>query len=301
MTFKPLLASPVDLATLRYPVWVSGKLDGIRAVVIDGVLMSRNLKPIRNRHVQTLFGKPEYNGFDGELILGDPLAKGCFQQTQSAVGSFDGEPSIKFHVFDYIGENYAYARYRDRYHRMNNVLQSIADWDKNFVPVCSDVVQDQETLEWVEQSYVEDGWEGVMLRDPDGYYKMGRSTTKEGILLKMKRFADGEAEILEVIQARTNQNEITQNELGENTRSSHKANVFLKEEVGGFRVRDLVSGVDFQVGSGLTAEQRQTWWCEHIRPTLLGKIVKYKSQLVGVKDKPRFPVFLGFREPWDLL
>jgi hypothetical protein len=32
----------------------------------------------------------------------------------------------------------------------------------------------------------------------------------------------------------------------------------------------------------------------------MGKVVKYKSQPTGVKDKPRFPVFLGFRDVVDM-
>lgn len=32
----------------------------------------------------------------------------------------------------------------------------------------------------------------------------------------------------------------------------------------------------------------------------IGKLVKYKSQKVGEKDAPRFPVFLGFRDLKDM-
>jgi DNA ligase-1 len=34
--------------------------------------------------------------------------------------------------------------------------------------------------------------------------------------------------------------------------------------------------------------------------TLAGKIAKYKHFEVGVKEAPRFPVFLGFRNPLDM-
>ena len=46
--FKPLLASPADLSTLRFPVLASPKLDGVRAIVKDGVVLSRSLKKIPN-------------------------------------------------------------------------------------------------------------------------------------------------------------------------------------------------------------------------------------------------------------
>ena len=72
MTFKPLLASPVEWKHLDYSnLWVSPKLDGIRAIIRDGVVMSRSLKPIPNKHVQRILGNsPGIEGYDGELIVG---------------------------------------------------------------------------------------------------------------------------------------------------------------------------------------------------------------------------------------
>src|ERR1035437_7532707 len=98
--FVPMLASTAsDLTKLKFPLMVSPKLDGVRAIVIDGVLMSRSLKPIPNAYAQNLFsGLP--NGTDGELIVGaaddDP-----YRKTVSAVMSEDGEvEGLRYHVFD---------------------------------------------------------------------------------------------------------------------------------------------------------------------------------------------------------
>ena len=63
---KPMLAAPSDGNDLKYPIMVSPKLDGVRAIIIDGVVMSRSLKPIPNKYVQSLFGLEKFNGFDGE-------------------------------------------------------------------------------------------------------------------------------------------------------------------------------------------------------------------------------------------
>ena len=82
---RPLLSCEVPLDKVNFPIYVSTKFDGIRSLVIEGVVYSRSLKPIRNKHVQKLFGKPEYNGFDGELIVGDIYAKDVFQKTTSGV------------------------------------------------------------------------------------------------------------------------------------------------------------------------------------------------------------------------
>lgn len=51
--FKPLLACNADLSKVRYPVYVSPKLDGIRCIVINGIAMSRSMKPIPNRYIQS--------------------------------------------------------------------------------------------------------------------------------------------------------------------------------------------------------------------------------------------------------
>ena len=97
---RPLLSCEVSVENINFPIYVSTKFDGIRAMVIDGIVYSRSMKPIRNKHVQKLFGKPEYQGFDGELVVGDIYAKDVFQKTTSGVMSKDGEPDVKFYVFD---------------------------------------------------------------------------------------------------------------------------------------------------------------------------------------------------------
>lgn len=99
--FRPMLSATVaEVAKLRFPLLASHKLDGIRALVRDGVVVSRNLKPIPNRHVQALFGRREYEGLDGELLVGDPTDPRAFLGTTSAVMSREGEPDVYFHVFD---------------------------------------------------------------------------------------------------------------------------------------------------------------------------------------------------------
>src|SRR5574340_811751 len=96
--FRPMLASPVDFDKLKYDdLYLSPKLDGIRAVVIDGVVMSRSLKPIPNRHVQKRFRHLEY--YDGELIVGPANSPTVYRDTNSGVMAKDGDPDVRFHVF----------------------------------------------------------------------------------------------------------------------------------------------------------------------------------------------------------
>ncbi len=65
---KPMLAVQVEnINELRFPVWCTPKLDGIRAIMKDGKLVSRKFIDIPNAQIQKKFSwLPD--GIDGELI-----------------------------------------------------------------------------------------------------------------------------------------------------------------------------------------------------------------------------------------
>lgn len=288
---KPMLAAPTNGLELQYPVVLSPKLDGVRCLIIDGKAMSRSLKPIPNKWVQHLFGKRIYNGLDGELIVGEATAPDVFNRTSSGVMTINDEPKVTFHVFD----DFAMPGGFDQ--RFNRAAARAAN-HLNMVDVPHHDVVDEHELFMYEERYVALGYEGVMLRAPDGPYKQGRSTPKEGWLLKLKRFADSEARVLECIEQMTNTNEAERNALGHLERSSKKAGMVPAGKLGALRVKDIRLGVEFEIGTGFTEDQRAAYWQE--REKVVGRLVKYKSQLIGVKERPRFPVFCGFRDLRDL-
>lgn len=289
--FKPLLASPADLDKLDLTdMLLSPKLDGIRAIVIDGVVMSRSLKPVPNRHVQSLFSHLEY--YDGELICGDPTSPTCYRDTNSAVMSRDGEPDVTFHVFDHI--QYPDHEYVDRLIRLAEPTDNVRVVEQHLLTAYT------ESLEELEGRYLEQGFEGVMLRKrcgPNSLYKFGRATAKSHTLLKVKRFSDAEYTVIGYEERMHNGNVATTNELGRTERSSHKENKSGRGDLGALTCK-TADGIIFNVGTGFTDDDRARLWA--IRDTLGGKIVKVKSFMVGVKDAPRFPVFCGFRDPTDM-
>ena len=292
--FKPLLGYSVDdMASLKFPVLASPKLDGIRALNLGDGLVSRNLKPIPNAHAQALFGGKEYEGLDGELIVGDPTATNCYQATSSGVMSRDGEPEVSFYVFDRT--DMPEADYCERL----LALRGLGKYPKrNTVLVEQVLIIDAESLLDYEEKCLALGYEGIMVRNPDAKYKLGRSTAKAGELGKVKRFVDSEAEIIGFQELTKNTNEKTKDNLGHSERSSHKENMIPMGTLGALLARDLVSGVEFNIGSGFTLVQRQEIWDN--RDTWISKIAKYKSFPIGVKDAPRFPIYLGVRDRIDL-
>lgn len=297
-----MLASPADLEKLKFPVMVSPKLDGIRCVMRDGVPLSRNLKRIPNLHIGLkLAGLPD---FDGELIVGSMSDPECWSKTQSGVMSQDGNPAFTYYVFDGINPKepfsvrYNWMKERSRRH-FPTVMPVIHDWCNN--------LQD---LMAAEEQAVALGYEGLMIRDPDGPYKFGRSTTKEGILLKLKRFDDAEARIVGFVEQLHNANEATKDALGRTERSSHKANMVPTGMLGALEcemthypitaTQEFTSvQLAFQIGTGFEEAHRIAIWKN--REQLLGKHVKFKYQgLTTANGVPRFPVYLGLRDESDM-
>lgn len=299
---KPMLAATLKKGTeVRFPLLLSPKLDGVRCLIVSGRAVSRSLKPIPNAHTQFLFGRKELTGLDGELIVGPPTAEDAYRRTVSGVMKKEGEPEVAYHVFDkwdcHRSDRLNYLLpFSRRLERASLQIPQQLEHLVKFVP--HRVVEDHEELLRYEERCIEAGYEGVMLRDPEGPYKFGRSTEREGYLLKLKRFVDAEAVVLGVEEHRTNTNERKVDELGRNRRTSHKAGKVASGKLGALLVRDRKTGVEFSIGSGFTDAEREALWLR--KRHLIGKAVKYKSQPTGVKSRPRFPVFLGLRHPEDM-
>lgn len=291
-SFKPLLAGKFDAAKINFPALASAKLDGVRCIIIDGVAMSRSLKPIPNEFVQKQIGKAKYNGLDGELMVGFIGGKDVYRETVSAVMSEDGSPNFTFWVFD------TYLRSHGYQERLEYVKKFDGDGSIKVLPHFP--IRDMDALDKFEAKQLERGLEGVILRKPDGLYKFGRSSTNEGILLKLKRYEDSEAEIIGVEELMSNQNDAKTNALGRTERSSHKENMVPMGVLGALVVRDLKTKVEFSIGTGFDATLRKSLWQDCQKNLLTKKIVKYKYFPSGSKSKPRFPVFLGFRDKRDM-
>lgn len=270
-----LAATVEDVETLRYPLFASPKLDGVRACVYNRKVWSRSAKLIPNQHVQMLFS--ELEGFDGELIVGAPNASDVYRKTVSGVMTANGEPEVAYYVFDHTTNQ---GKFLERLECIPLVyrLQHI-------------LVNSPLELLGVELTFLSQGYEGVILRDPEGLYKNGRSTLRQQWMLKLKRFTDAEAKVVDMEEFMHNDNPLGTNELGYAHRTSHKENQRRGNKLGA-----LVCQWEedtFKIGTGFTdAERIEIWQHKELH---MGRLAKFKYLPVGVKDKPRHPVFLGWR------
>lgn len=312
------------LSQLSYPVLVSRKLDGIRAFKLETGLVSRTLKPIPNEFIQK-WGLLLPSGFDGEITLRDETAE--FRLVDSAVMSAEGEPDFVFRVFDLIEDlEQPSIHFQTRY---DTLLQAIAemrhvfpeDWMDRLQVVEHHLCFNAEEVDLLHEHHLSIGCEGTMIRSLDGPYKFGRSTEREGYLLKLKNFADEEGDVIGIIEEMQNNNEATTNAQGLTERSTHKAGKAPKGRLGAFVLR-LSDGTTFECGSGFTAEQRKKLWesgieiatasQEHLAWTVqehpgalpvpvgtyLPVTFKHQPPPGGRQrgQKPRIPVFKAFRK-----
>ena len=293
MTFKPMLLpreSP-DLDNLEYPVYVTPKLDGIRCLFKDGVALSRTLKPIPNKSIQAWANKHAkvLEGMDGELIVGSPTSPTVYRDTNSFVMSHDKVGEFYFYHFDFWDDT-------------KNIYEDRADGyivepPDNYRKVIRYIATNKEHLLSHEEYILEHGYEGIIIRTKYGKYKYGRCTLKENNSFKLKRFEDAEAVIVGFEEEMHNGNEAETNELGRTKRSTAKSGMVGKSSLGAF-ICKTPEGIEFKIGSGFDQQDRNDYW--NNKENLLGRIVKYKHFPIGIKDKPRHPIFLGFRDLIDM-
>ena len=293
MKIKTLLSCEVPLDKVKFPIYISTKFDGIRALVIDGVVYSRSLKPIRNKHVQKLFGKPEYNGFDGELIVGNIYAKDVFQKTTSGVMSEDGTPDVTFHVFDLWSMPTFDYEYRQR--ELQEILLNNEEYE-GVVYTTIHKCQTVEDLEFFLNHEKNVGGEGLIGRKPDGVYKYGRSTPKEQLSIKFKFFQQEDFEVVGFNERMHNTNEQKRDELGYAERSSSKEGMIPMDTLGSLVLK---YGDDtFNCGTGFSDALRDEIWSNQDK--YLGKLASIRYMSVGMDKLPRCPSFVWFRSGDDL-
>lgn len=301
---KPMLATDVaDFSTIRYPVIGSPKIDGVRALMPEKILLPRSLKRFGNLATQEHFNfyANRLTGFDGELVVGPLNAPDMCRATSSALTSRKGDPSARWYIFDLVDIGYYFDQ------RVKLLKQRFKEFTKKELLemrvelIEQRVIRNAAEAEAFEHEMLARGYEGVVWKNPNGLYKYGRGTPTDQCFLRTKRFEDAEAEIIGCTELLRNNNEAKTNELGHKTRSSHKENKAAGGVLGNFVCRVLngpLKGAKFELGTGFDAVQRQQFW--ERRDEMIGKVVKFKYFAHGVKDKPRWPSFLGFRETFDM-
>lgn len=297
---KPHLACDYDEKKLRFPCWVQPKIDGVRGLNLFGGLVGRSLKKHGNVHTTRLYSHSACLGFDGELAAEHEAHPDLCRLTTSAVNSHGGEPFTLWHLFDLVTAETRSMPYRERYQLLaQRIGQAPVNLQVHLRLVPFKLCNTLDEVLDADSAYLDAGYEGTIIRDPEAPHKDGRCTLREGAYLRIKRFIEEDAVVEELVEGLTNHNEAEINELGLTERSTHAANMTPNGMVGCMVCRDVKSGNLIEVGPGkMPHSDRVAFW--QTPGLLIGKTIKYKHFPKGVKDKPRFPTFQSMRAESDI-
>lgn len=303
--FKPMRScAPEEAHPTTFPKLASLKLDGIRVCKPNGKTCTKSGKPLPNLHIRKFIEDHVPDGFDMEVISGDPFAPDCYKKTYSAAMTIEGTPDFTLYVFDMCNNLTDYALTRLETVRALH-LKASPEAQANIVIVGQTMITSQEQLDEFYATAIALGAEGVILKDPLGLYLYGKSTPKRQTQLKLKQDEDAECVILSVFEGQTNENAAFKNEVGETKRSTHKENKVGNGRAGGFvcKMVEDTSDLTFRVAPGnFTHGELKAIWEQELKTPghLTGRFLKYRSLGYGVDKRPRHARALGFRAVEDM-
>ena len=201
--FLPMLATDFEKRKdkVTYPVDVQPKLDGVRCLAYwdgDSVkLMSRGGKQWECcQHIieELEMVLPKSWVLDGELYIHGST----FQEITKLVKKLRPESvNVQLHVYDVprAGNYSAHGEWKDRKTVLNDFAHrcKTADSCKSVVVVRTDFAAHEEDVYELQSEYLEEGYEGAIVRERDGEYRFGYRSRS---LLKVKNFMDEEYEIV---------------------------------------------------------------------------------------------------------
>jgi DNA ligase 1 len=279
----PMLAKSHDKDghKINYPAYIQPKLDGIRCFVhVDGEnvrLVSRTGKEFTSlghiadavRELVSVMGKSVGSFIlDGELYNHE--FKDDFQGLVSAIKR--DKPSenthlVQFHCYDYVAEG---RDFEDRIEELQHMDQWLEDVDAIQIVLTYDVNNLDEVVEQ-NASWLEDGYEGSMIRNAKGGYQPNRRSPD---LQKYKSFKDKEFEIVGAYQNKG--------------KMENQCTFLCKTE----------DGTEFGVKPMGSEAQREQYWIDFQAGKLTGKMltVKFFEWTTSENPVPRFPVGVCVRD-----
>lgn len=268
------------------------KLDGVRVLTIvhpDGRVdqFSRNGKELVNfEHIKQQFaavagGLKSATVFDGEIMSSSfqDLMKQVHRKSDVSAGDavlhlFDVIPLKDFQAGHYKVAQKERSRWLTDWFEANmSALPNVSVLDQALVDL--DTERGQKLFRMYNKSAVENGYEGIMIKDPAAIYECKRTTA----WLKLKPFIEVSLEVVDV-------------EVGTGKNEGRLGALVCEGEDDGRRIR-------VNVGSGLSDDQRDAIWAD--RTTVIGRIAEVRADAVTQNQDgsfslrfPRFKTFRGF-------
>lgn len=259
-TFDIQLAKPVDWKRVKFPCYISPKLDGLRALFINGKFYSR-----RGHELQglTQLSKQCIEIFGNEALDGELMIPGThFDEISGKVRSFKEAPEVTYNVFDFPWSS---AHFYQRYGRLTEKLCPCPIIPSQVVLVPHYYIESQKEALHLYDRYRREGYEGAMLKSKDGLYQNARTWDWQKIIETV-------CEDLKVI-------------------GTFEGEGKYEGLVGGIYVDH--NGVKVAVGGGLSDRQRMVWSDDP--DEILGRMVEIAFQEVTPQGSLRHPRLVQVR------
>jgi DNA ligase-1 len=273
-----MLAYPFEEKRLNKwnpPYIVQPKLDGERCRALftpSGVILLSSEEnvifsvPHINEQLERL-DLPIDTELDGELYLHEMPFEYIHSIVGRTVNIHPDHELMNYHIFDLINHEVQYARTFAL-----DAMKYLINSQHNLITVSSDICMDFKDVMEVYNSYVEDGYEGMIVRHVDSMYVRKRSTF-------MMKFKPKQQDTYLIVGYKE---EVSKD-------GDPKGSLGALVCVGS-------DGTEFAVGTGFTHAQRADLWAARDKLKNASAIVSYQHITSG-KKVPRFPVFVEVVNP----
>ena len=204
---SPMLAHSFDDYghKVKFPCLVQPKLDGIRMLYQQSSLFSRKKKeivslPYIKEALKVIFDKYGYSfSLDGEAYNHD--LKNEFEQITGAVRKDDPltyeEAKVQYHLYDIVHHDEQDFRNRQLVDLAHQI--QVEGFSEILKVVPTIICRSLEDIEYWYNEFVEQGYEGLIIRNMDGLYEQDHRSFN---LLKYKKFDEEDFDIIRVEEGR---------------------------------------------------------------------------------------------------
>ena len=197
-SYYPMLAYQYNnkKTEIKFPCFVQPKLDGVRCVVVDNKLYSRNgnrFPVLPHIEDELKLNNRDNLILDGELFTDDinfEKIVGLVKKFKKSEEDEKNSEKIYLNVFDYIDSKLTYEQ---RLKNLNNFFEKNKNM-KNIKQVKTEECKKEENINDFLEKYTKEGFEGVIIRNKNGIYEENNRSVN---LQKLKKFIDEEFEIID--------------------------------------------------------------------------------------------------------
>lgn len=276
--------------------YASTKFDGVLCAFIKGEILSSSNKTdsfnlLLKEHFKDVLDYCKRNSviLTGEIYSHQRTFQEIISVVKSNVHVKEVPKDFKLHCFDCVINGNYDMPFGER-------LFNIPEHLDNFVKVKQVLISSNTVYKFEEMflKNLQNGYEGLIIKNKNGKFKRGRTTLNDGIGFKFKPYITDDMKIIDVIQS-TKAREGSEkkiNELGRSVTSKKKEDRILIDKASAFKVK--WKGNEFNVTIAENDSEKKKIWKE--KEKYIGEFVEVKYMSVGSKNGiPRHPVTLRMR------